>query len=232
MARRFDIAGAILAIAMLAACAGSPPQRLYTLGNPSPAPMSPAVRASAAPALLTVPFSGVVRLTSVTIPEMVDRPQLVLRAGANQVVVLDNERWAESLKTGVARVLAADLSAQLGGATVLGRSDRSSRDAASIVSVTIDISRLDASLQDGVRLDASWSVRVAAVDGAGAPAGNAAGVASTGAVQVHEPAAGPGIAAAVAAHDRALAQVGAAVASDVRRAIVGGRKDAAGLSVR
>ncbi len=226
MARRFDLARPLLAIALLAGCAGVPQQRFYTLGNrlPAPVPAAAAVSASASASAsaIAAPFAGVVRLASVTIPETVDRPQLVLRAGDNQVVVLDNERWAESLRSGVARVLAAELSAQLGGATVLGRSERGSRDAATaVILVAVDISRLDASLQEGVWLDASWSVRAAAGNAAGET-----GMPLTGAARVHEPATGSGIAAAVAAHDRALAQIGAVLARDVRRAIAIGHADA------
>ena len=177
---------------LLCGCASTPAPRYYALGG-------------APPPLSGKPLATNVVLTSLTIPELVDRPQLVLRSATSLVNVLDNQRWAESLKSGIARVLAADLSASLGGTPVALRSDRSERsnDAAALL-VAVDISRFDASLTAGVDVDAGWSVR----RGAGqSPA--------SGTVHIHE-AAGASVEEIVAAQERALARLAAEITATVR----------------
>ena len=47
---------------------------------------------------------------AVTVPELVDRPQIVVRAGTNHVAIDEFARWAEPLKSQIPRVFVADLS--------------------------------------------------------------------------------------------------------------------------
>src|ERR1700754_765073 len=54
----------------------------------------------------------------VTVPELLDRPQLVTRVSDNEVAVNEFARSGEPLKSGVARTLAADLELLLGAARV------------------------------------------------------------------------------------------------------------------
>ena len=179
-------------LVLLSGCASAPALRYYALGG-------------APPPLSGQPLATNVVLTNLTIPELVDRPQVVLRSATNLVNVLDNQRWAESLKTGISRVLAADLSASLGGTPVSLRSDRSERsnDAAALL-VAIDINRFDASLTAGVDVDAGWSVR----RGAGQTPARAH-------VHIHETAGGS-VEEIVAAQERALARLAAEIAATVR----------------
>jgi uncharacterized protein len=89
----------------MTACTGSPDIRYYTLSaETAPTRMVTAIRAG----------RGVYAIDAVVIPDVLDRPQIVLRSGANAVEVLDYDRWAGSLPDQLQRVFAADLSARLG----------------------------------------------------------------------------------------------------------------------
>jgi len=59
-----------------------------------------------------------VAIGPVTLPALLDRPQLVVRTGANRVDILETHRWAESLKSEVPRIIAADLAVMLKPARV------------------------------------------------------------------------------------------------------------------
>lgn len=187
-----------LACCLLGGCATTPAERFYILGSQSTAVTQ------------TTSSDANVAITALAIPELVDRPQLVLRTGSNRVAVLENQRWAESLKTGIGRVLATELAAQLGTAAVGLPGDRASRK--NDVLVSIDIGRFDSALDGMVQVDARWSVRGAA-DGAAV-----ASAAATGSASVQEPS-GASIDTVVAAHDRALARIAVELARSVRQVI-------------
>ena len=93
------------------ACAGavfgcaSPKERLYTLSGAEP---SEVVR----------PPTLHVLVGPVTIPEAVDRPQLVVRRSAVRLVALEQERWAEPLREAIPRVLSQIIRSELPGASV------------------------------------------------------------------------------------------------------------------
>ena len=82
--KRYLLAASLV---LLTAC-GSPARiNYYTLTVP---PASPgALPAARAPSVYVGPVS---------IPETVDRPQMVKRLDANQVEIVDLDRWAEPLK--------------------------------------------------------------------------------------------------------------------------------------
>jgi uncharacterized lipoprotein YmbA len=191
-ARRGQCLVLAAAVLLLGGCASSVPQHFYVLGS---APQN---------ALATAPLAATVMISALTIPEMVDRPQLVLRSGPSQVTVRDNDRWAESLRAGIMRVLAADMSMQLGGATVLVNSDRSGIKPAATIGV--DIQRFESSLDAGIDIDAAWSVRA----GSGTPL--------SGMVRLHE-AGGPTLDATVAAHNVALGRLAQVLATAVQQVL-------------
>jgi uncharacterized protein len=139
---------AILAVAILAAgCFGGPAPKLnyYTLATPQ------APGASGATSTLSV-FVG-----PVTVPEGVDRPQMVLRSGANQVDIDDFHRWAEPVKYAIPRVLADALMKELATQRVMTTRQSSVLDFD--YRVAIDVQRFDSSLGDGASLDALWTLR-------------------------------------------------------------------------
>ena len=54
-----------------------------------------------------------INIAAVTIIEVVDRPQLVIKLAPNQVQILEQQRWAEPLKNEIGRVVAKNFSTLL-----------------------------------------------------------------------------------------------------------------------
>jgi uncharacterized lipoprotein YmbA len=179
-------------LAAAGGCARSPGVTFYTLT--ALAPESPAPTTDP-PAVAVGP---------VTLPELVDRPQLVIRVAANRVDMLETHRWAESLKSEIPRVLAENLARLLRPARVSAYQQNESKEAE--YRVLVDIQRFETTPGEGVTVEALWSVRRAAV---GAPP-------RKGRSLVREPAQGGGYDALTAAHSRALA----AISGDIARALL------------
>src|SRR5262249_32672698 len=99
MRRLSVLAMAGLVVVLVAGCA-SPPSKFYTL-SAIPGPAAPASEIS-------------VSVGPVTIPASVDRPQMVVTAGVNQVRLEEFNRWASPLQNNIARVVAENLVAMLG----------------------------------------------------------------------------------------------------------------------
>ena len=113
-----------------------------------------------APVALSNALPGIV-ISAVTVPELVDRPQIVTRDGGNRVNVAEQQLWAEPVKNGIARVLAVRLERTLAEA---GRPTRvAAYPQTSIanpdVRITIDVQRCDAVPGGDAVIDALWSVR-------------------------------------------------------------------------
>ena len=96
--------------ALLTNCARTQPVTFYQLSAIEADQMA----ASAQPIGETVIGIGPVRL-----PEFLDRPQIVIRAGANRVQLIEGHRWAEPLAEGIPRTLRENLAAQLGTERIL-----------------------------------------------------------------------------------------------------------------
>ena len=180
------------AVAVLASCGSPPKERFYTLSA-----AGVAANATAAEAREHVVVGPV------TLPEVVDRPQLVVRIGANEVAILEQHRWAEPLKSEIPRLIARTLSQLLGASRVSAYPESTSQDAG--LRVTVDILRFDAALGLEASVEALWSVRRL-------PGGKP----STGRSAVREPIAGEGYDAVVAAYGRALATLSRDLARAVR----------------
>ena len=192
MMRRFLTAITMLCLttSFLAGCSRSPRVTFYTLN-------ATATTEAAAPAAVSVAVGPV------TLPSLVDQPQLVVRTSVNQVDILEMHRWAEPLKSGIVRIIAADLAALLPQARVSSYPQNAGLDAD--YRVQVDIQRLEMTAGEGVALDALWSVRRT---GEGASP-------KTGRSVVSEPARAGGYDALVAAQSRALA----VVSRDLARAV-------------
>jgi uncharacterized lipoprotein YmbA len=93
----------------------------------------------------------------VSLPESLERPQLVRRTGATTVSIEEFDRWVEPLDTLLRNALALDLTALLPDAQVLGAS-APGLEAQQTVVVAVD--RLDVAQE--VSLDAVWFVLAAA----------------------------------------------------------------------
>ena len=92
----------------------------------------------------------VVGLGPVTLPDYLDRPQIVFRVSENRLVAADFHRWAEPLTGNVMRVLAENLAAQLPPARILAYPWQKSE--APSYQVRVEVVRFDAGPDDAVQL--------------------------------------------------------------------------------
>ena len=180
--------------AALVGCGSSPEPRFYTLsagGNPG------SDRSEKAMADYSVSVGPV------TLPEIVDRPQLVVRVGTNQVALLDDHRWAEPLRDGIPRVVAENLAQLLGVRQVVSYPNNVSFDPE--YRVLLDIQRFESMPGQTVTIDALWTVRPAS--GGEPKRGRSAAREQTG---------GDGYDALVTAYGRALATVSRDISEAIR----------------
>lgn len=187
MIRILSMAAGALAIA---ACGttNAPPQ-FYTLAAPS-------YEGTEAPGATLVAYVG-----PVTVPEAVDRPQMVMSKGANEVELADGHRWAEPLKDAIPRVVAANLMQALGTRRVSG--SRMASGLPADYRIALDVQRFD-STPTGSAVDVLWIVRAANGE-----------MVRTGRTQARE-AGGSAPGEIAAAHGRALAKVARDIATAIR----------------
>ncbi len=145
---RIVAAALLLAVAALVACVRTPEVRYYTLSADAPA--RPANAGSA---------RYTVRVSPASVPEMLDRPELVLRVSATELAIDDGHRWAEPLRTGIARAVASDLARELDGALVVLAEEATPTRVPADVEVAIDVQRFDAMMRDSVSIDVTWVAR-------------------------------------------------------------------------
>src|SRR5580658_1099501 len=93
----------LASLVLVAACASTPPARLYVLGDP------------AEPAQAVKVQSGhpVVRLLPVSVPDYLDNREILRHDRRNEVTASSTGLWAERLSVGVTQALAASLSTGL-----------------------------------------------------------------------------------------------------------------------
>ena len=179
----------VVATALGAGCASTPPQ-FYTLSGNGTAAGTAAPASAAAYSVSVGPVS---------VPDIVDRPQFVVRLAANQVELAEHARWAEPLKTAIPSVIAENLAHSLGDARVSASSTDSD------YKVLIDVQRFESVRGDAVTIDALWSVRP--------PKGAAA---RPGRSVVSEAVAGKDYQGLAAAHSKALAVLSNDIAQAIR----------------
>ena len=192
--RRFGI-GMIMvcwSAVALTGCSRSPRVTFYTLE-------ATATPETAPPAATSIS----VAVGPVTLPQVVDRPQLVIRVAANRVDILEMQRWAAPLKSEIPRLIAENLARQLGPARVSVYPQTASESVD--YRVFIDIQRFDATPGEGVTVDALWSVRH-----------TGGGTSRTGRSVVNEKVAGESYDVLVAAYGRAFAAVSKDIAQAIR----------------
>jgi len=133
--------------AILGACVRTPEIRYYTLSADGPARQA-----------RTESPRFTVRVGPASVPEALDRPELVLRVSATELIVDDSHHWAEPLRTGIARAVAGGLARELDGAHVVVADERITGESTD-VEVLLDVQRLDAKLGDGVAIEVAWVAR-------------------------------------------------------------------------
>jgi uncharacterized lipoprotein YmbA len=100
-----------------------------------------------------------VHVAPASVPEALDRPELVLRVSATELAIDDGHRWAEPLRAGIARSVAAGLGRQLDDAQVSASDEDGAGGRAPDVVVTVDVQRLDVKLAEGAAIDVAWTAR-------------------------------------------------------------------------
>lgn len=136
-------AAVVVALA-LAACASSPPVRYYAFAAP------------AVPAPERAAYSVVVE--RIRVPDLIDRPQMVLRVAPNRIVVAEQSRWAEPLGASIGRALEGHLASALPAARVanLPAGPAGTRD----YHVLVDLQGLEFEPGKRTTLDLAWSIRL------------------------------------------------------------------------
>jgi uncharacterized lipoprotein YmbA len=190
MRRRLAGLTALCAFAALAAgCGSTPSSRFYTLNG------------TATPATTSSNLSLVVG--PVSVPAAVDRPEIVVSTGANQVVLDEFNRWVSPLGDNISRAVAENLVALLGTPRVTLFPQALSAEAD--FRVTVEVQRFESTPGESAMLDAVWGVR-RAKDGKG----------ETGRTTVRETMPQKSYDALVAAHSRAVGRLSQDIAAAVQ----------------
>ena len=182
-------------LSALAGCATTPPSKFYILDP---------VKTGAA-ALPAGPATAV-GVGPVELPKYLDRPQIAVRSGANELIYDETHRWAEALQDNATAVLAENLSR-------LVPTDRVSvfpwgRTISIEYRVVAEISRFDADTNGNVVLSASWKLyREQGME-----------VLAQNKTVFTEPVDGTGYTDIVAAQSRALASLSREIAGAIREA--------------
>ncbi|HLX25181.1 MAG TPA: PqiC family protein [Usitatibacter sp.] len=182
---------AALGAALLACACGTEPKiDFYSLSAP-PAPSAPAAPAS----------TLAIHIGPVTVPDAVDRPQMVIRHDDNRADIDDQHRWIEPIKSAIPRLLADAIARELNTPNVLTSRQSSALDID--YRVAIDVQHFDSSPGE-ISEDVMWTIRSRKTQ---AP--------RLGRTSVRE-AAAPGAEGIAAAHSRALARVAHDIAEAIR----------------
>lgn len=96
-------------------------------------------------------------LGPVRLPELLDRPQIVIRKGANRMEVIDSRRWIEPLADNISRVLRENLAALLATERIVAYPWN--RNAAFDYQVAVEILRFEGQGLGEARLEVVWAVR-------------------------------------------------------------------------
>jgi uncharacterized lipoprotein YmbA len=185
----------VLAAALASGCASSPQASFYTLSAERPQEQT----GTGTPTPTT---TWAIVMGAVTVPEIDDRPQFVLRVDPNRITLDEFSRWADPLKSQIRRVIAADLALQFPGALVSGYPQGA--DSKLTYFVSVDVQSFE-SAPEAASVSVLWSVKPPKE---GAPV--------SGRTVVSEPTGAQGNDALVAAHSRAMAAVSAAIATAIR----------------
>jgi len=189
MMRRLAAHVLLFSLAVAGAGCASPRSSFYTL-SPSAKPAADAAGYSVA-------------VGPVSVPEVVDRPQIVVRTGPNQLSIDEFNRWASTLPEEIARAVAGNLGSTLGTSRVSVYPGPASSGAR--YRVAVDVMSFESAPGDSATLDAVWIVR-----------SEKDGPPRTGRTTATEAVRENGYPALVAAHGRALGRLSADIAGAIR----------------
>jgi len=179
----------LCAIAALAAGCSTPPSHFYTLSRTATA---------------AAPVSALsVVVGPVSIPAIVDLPQIVVSTGPNQVSLDEFNRWASPLQNNISRVVAEDLVVLLGTPRV--SLFQQSLNADADYRVAIEVQSFESRPGEAAALNAVWIVRR-----------TKDGRTETGRTTVREAAPDKDYGTLAAAHSRALGRMSQDIADAVK----------------
>jgi uncharacterized lipoprotein YmbA len=133
---------------LLSGCGTTSSSRFYTL--------PPVQQATAGTKSVLPDASVILGVGPVTIPDYLDRPQIVVRSPQNELLVSEFNRWAGSLQSDTGRVVRENLDVLLAGDDVSVTSWR--RGIPSVYRVSVDVSRFEATDEKVVVLKAQWAI--------------------------------------------------------------------------
>lgn len=141
-----------LLVVILAGCASSPSSKFYQL---NPLQNRTSITPDAFPEQNQIIAIGPVR-----IPDYLDRPQVVTRAGKNELKLSEFDRWAGSLESDVTRVLVEDISSLLPADrfSVVRWTPYLESQVPASYRVEVIVDRFEGTLGDSVLLKAQWAV--------------------------------------------------------------------------
>jgi uncharacterized protein len=147
------LAGAVALIAGCSSMLAPRPDlsRFFLLTPAGSAGISGAANAPAAANELTI------GLGPVSLPDYLDRNEIVIRAAPNRMELSPTGRWAEPLEAGFRRVLATDLSTMLGNAQIVPFPWYSTTRLDYKIEVKVD--RFDRNPSGDIELIAHWTIR-------------------------------------------------------------------------
>jgi hypothetical protein len=178
----------LLAVLLLADCAQSN-KSFYVLTANGPAPSGGGISIGVGP---------------ITLAEYIDRPNLVVQQGPNQLAVSEDHRWAGDLSASIARVTAANLGREMKTGNV--RTYPWQRDEEISYQVTLDIRQLHSEADGHAVIEAGW--RAYSLPDRKLKASRT--------FVDREPLAADGYAAMVAAQSRLLARLAESIAAGLR----------------
>jgi uncharacterized lipoprotein YmbA len=182
-------------LSALAGCATTPPSRFYILSpvtaDAAAQPAGPATAIGVGP---------------VELPKYLDRPQIAVRSGANELFYDETHRWAEALQDNVTTVLAENLARLVptDRVTVFPWGRTTTID----YQVIAEFSRFDADAGGNVVLSATWKLYHE----------QDREVLAQKKTEITEPVDGTGYTNIVAAQSRALASLSREIAGAIRTA--------------
>lgn len=178
-------------VALVAAgCASSPASHYYMLSPASPQAFMPQANCS-------------VSVGPISVPAVLDRRQIVVRTGPNQVFFDEFNRWSSPLKDDIGRVVVENLVSLLATTQVTLFPQSTAAEAS--YRVMIDVLRFDSEPGRAATLDALWTV--SSTKGTQAYRGR---------TTLTEATQGNDYAALVAAHSRTLGKLSAEIAGKIR----------------
>ncbi|HEX8948540.1 MAG TPA: PqiC family protein, partial [Dissulfurispiraceae bacterium] len=141
-----------LFMVILAGCAGSPSSKFYQLNS---------LQNSNLTAHAASPEQDlIIAIGPVRIPDYLDRPQIVTRAGINELRLSEFDRWAGSLESDIIRVLAENISSLLSAErlSVVRWTPYRESQAPAQYRVEMFVDRFEGTPGDSVLLKARWIV--------------------------------------------------------------------------